>query len=149
MKKILILTFLLLTQMVFSQELASKNLFRINGQVSFGNTRAQVINALGTPTREENEYNEMDEIDVLVLYYGESRITIQEGRVNTFQIKDTSLSISYGSLVINVGNDISTLQSTFPQSFNDQLAQALQPRLSLSILFKHKTKNKKDRYTCF
>lgn len=119
MKTYIILILVFCAQTVFAQQdLASKSKFKINNQVCYGDSRTAVISALGSPTREENGYNEMDDVPKLIMFYGESRISLENDQVKKFQIKDTSLSVTYENVTIAVGGNISALQGLFPNSYS-------------------------------
>ena len=101
-----------------SQEYGSKNQFKIKGTVSFGATKSEIISSLGSPTSEQNDYNEMHEISVLVLRYGGSKLFLENGKLVSFEIYDNSLFIQYNGHNFRINDPISNLQPLFPESYS-------------------------------
>ena len=98
----------------------SKNItkFKVNNVVTYGMSKAQVIQNLGTPTSTATEHWEMDNINVEVLYYGASTLTISDRGLVTYNLKDSSLFVQFENTVIRVGDSVNPLQTIFPQSWN-------------------------------
>lgn len=133
MRTIISTTLVLMVNVVFSQEYASKLEFKINDQITFGHTKAQAISALGVPTREENGYNEMDELPTILMYYGNSIVYIEEGKVSGFDIRDASLYITYEDLTLRHGDLMSAFQAKFPLSYSEDYDRAPLPGHASSI----------------
>ena len=77
---------MVISHLAFNQELASLQKFKINGLVRFGDAKSVVVGALGTPNSEKVEFNEIDEIDVLVLNYGNSKIYLEQDKMVSFEL---------------------------------------------------------------
>ncbi|MFT6872978.1 MAG: hypothetical protein ACJAVN_001992 [Roseivirga sp.] len=132
---IITITLILCAQSVFAQQdLASRDKFKINNQVCYGDSRASVISALGSPTREENDYNEMDEVAMLIIFYGDSRISLENDKLKRFQIKDTSLSTSYENTTISVGLNVNVLAGLFPNSYGARGSNVSQYGINPSVI---------------
>ena len=139
MKKILLIIFVLTAQLGTAQDFAYLMKFKINGQVSHGDTKAQVISKLGTPTKQTTEFNEMDEVDMLVLHYGESMVYLENNEVKSFQIKDSSLYLTYDNLTLRIGDSIDKLKKAFPKSYNKGKSRPTHPHFGSSIHLDLKT----------
>ena len=44
-----------------------------------------LISVLANPTSEQNDYNETDEVDVLVMFYGQSQTFIEGDQLRAFR----------------------------------------------------------------
>jgi hypothetical protein len=120
MKNILIVLLFIINNLAFSQELASLKKFKINGVVSHGDSKSMVISALGSPTKEAILYSEMDDINMIVLYYGKSEIYLKHDKVSSFEVNDSNLFLTYENNEIRIGQNISTIAKIFPESYNSR-----------------------------
>lgn len=119
MKTFIYIIFLgLAVNSVQSQEYGSKSQFKVNGLISFKSTKSEIIGALGTPTRETKSYSEIDETDMIILWYGSSRLYLKHNQLASFEITDTSLYIQYDAYKFRVNDLLSAFQSVFPISYD-------------------------------
>ncbi|WP_339699741.1 hypothetical protein [uncultured Roseivirga sp.] len=119
MKKYLVLLVVLFfCNVALTQETILLKEFKINGHISRGDSKSQVLSKLGVPTKETNDFNEMDETNVLILHYGDSKLYFENNMLSSFEIEDTSLHVSYLGNQIKVGQGISSVSNIFPQSYS-------------------------------
>lgn len=85
--------------------------------MGFGRAKAQVIEALGEPSREPSDFNEMENISSTLMYHGTSVIYIERGKLAGFNIQDESLFLTYDDLTLRIGESMKQLQPTFPQNY--------------------------------
>ena len=133
MKKILLIVFILVAQLGAAQDYASMMKFKINGKITFGDNKNQVITLLGQPNKETTEFNEMDEVDMLVLHYGKSMVYLENNKVTSFEIKDSSLYLTYDQLTMRIGDHIDILKRTFPESYSKGKNRPAHPHLGSSV----------------
>ena len=133
MKKFFTLIFFVGFHITMAQEFASKPLFMVNGQISFGQSKTQVVNILGSPTSEINDYNEIDDVPMTVMLYGESKIYIEDEKLVGFDIQDASLYITYDNLTLSFNDVITKIQSKFPQRYSEDYGKAPLPGHDYSI----------------
>lgn len=107
-------------QLGYSQEYGSKSQFKVNRVISFGATKSEIISILGRPTREQKDYNEMDEIDVLIMWYRGCKLFIEEEKLVSFEFYDPTLYIQYGSYKFRVNYLISVFKPAFPISYDQR-----------------------------
>lgn len=93
--------------------------------MGFGRTKAQVIEALGEPSREPSDFNEMENISSALMYHGTSVIYIERGKLAGFNIQDESLFLTYDDLTLRIGESMKQLQPTFPQNYLEDFVPGL------------------------
>tara|TARA_Y100000588_G_C14174158_1_gene890559 strand:+ start:726 stop:1226 length:501 start_codon:yes stop_codon:yes gene_type:complete len=129
-------TFFLLLLFPFilqAQQGANRESFKVNGQSIIGDTKEQVITAIGKPDKVSDDFNEMDDIPVQKLHYGKSILWFERGRLVSWTIKDEQLLLVYNDLTIKVGEPAKILEKPFPKAYEGQNSPGrLSVRLQLS-----------------
>lgn len=87
---------------------------KING-ITFGDSVRFLQTNLGVADSIKTDYNETDEENVIIYYYGDSYYEIANGHISGFDIGIAGYCLN--ELSICVGDNIESLKNVFPQSF--------------------------------
>ena len=100
--------------MVFPEELL------VNNSFNYQTSKSQIISAMGDPASVTTEYWEMDEEDVEKLNYPGAVFYLKNNTMESFCLTGPEQSLKLNITVLKTGNNISSLQSAFPASYNNR-----------------------------
>lgn len=93
---------------------------KINGTVKLGDSEAVFQSNLGVPNVIADELDDHLGQMMRILTYGQSEFVFIQGRLESFEIKDSTFLISIGSHSIRVGMSAQTALSPFQTSWNNR-----------------------------
>ena len=108
-----------------SLDMVSPEKLLINNSLNYQSSKSQIVSAMGDPAFVTSEYWEMDEEEVKKLNYAGAVFYFKNGTMESFCLTGPEHSLKLNETVFKTGNNISTLQSTFPASYNNRGSNGL------------------------
>lgn len=128
MKTILFLiSFFIVTLSANSQalDMVDSDKLLVNNSLNYQTSKSQIISIMGDPVSVTTEYWEMDEEDVEKLTYPGAVFYFKNNTIESFCLTGPEHSLKLNNTVVKTGNNILTLQSAFPASYNNRGSDGL------------------------
>ena len=116
---------------VQSLDMVDSDKLQVNNTLNYHSTKSQIISAMGNPSSVTTEYWEMDEEDVEKLNYPGAVLYIKNGKLESLCLTSPEHSLKLNNTVVKTGNNISTLKSSFPASYNSRGIDGLSINIAL------------------
>lgn len=108
-----------------SLDMVSPEKLLINNSLNYQTSKSQIVSVMGDPAFVTFEYWEMDEEEVEKLNYAGAVFYFKNGTMESFCLTGPEHSLKLNETVVKTGNNISTLQSAFPASYNNRGSNGL------------------------
>lgn len=103
-----------------SLDMVSPEKLLVNSSLNYQTSKSQIISIMGDPVSVTTEYWEMDEEDVEKLTYPGAVFYLKNNTMESFCLTSPEHSLKLNNTLVKTGNNISTLQSDFPASYNNR-----------------------------
>jgi hypothetical protein len=92
---------------------------KINDNIRLGDEKFNFIKKIGSPDSIYNEYNEIFDVNVDVLKYGNSKFYFEKNVFNDFEINDEKFLLQINDLIIKAGNSECGKDSIYMKQIQD------------------------------
>lgn len=115
MKKIIFIFIVLISFNCKSQDIIEASKLTINGTKILSQNKTVIIATFGQPSQIITDYSEMDDNDMYVYEYMGLKVYIINDLVDSFEISSSMYLLT--NYNIKIGDNISSIENIFPNSF--------------------------------
>lgn len=133
MKKIIFITIVLISFNCKSQDIIEANKVTINGISVLGEDKSILISNFGQPSEIITDYSEMDAEDMYEYKYFGLRFYVINDFIESFEILNSNYLLTANN--IKIGNNISSIQNIFPNSYSSRNRDYLKLDIEDSDMF--------------
>lgn len=96
---------------------------KINGEIELGHTPETLNAKFGQPDSTETVFWEMIEKDGMIYYYDGANFNFADNKLRSFILTSSDFQVHLDSFVLKVGNNINTLSSAFPNTYQHRVSE--------------------------